>query len=168
MYAICAGIGFDLSYPDKIALTYLIQHTGQIQVISWWRHQFTDHRWIPLIKASDAELWCFVWSAPQPAVGQTLETPVIWDAILLIMMFYAWLTGRGQFIRAHQHISSHESREAFAIARVPSLGIPPQLVLDLLLGPQRTQEDCHWEGPVGVGTPQNVHVSLVGDLKLKL
>ena len=24
----------------------------------------TRHRWIPLIKASDAELWCFLWSAP--------------------------------------------------------------------------------------------------------
>ena len=23
------------------------------------------HRWIPLTKASDAELWCFLWSAPE-------------------------------------------------------------------------------------------------------
>ena len=38
-----------------------------------WRHfcvtgtlcgEFTDHRWIPLTKASDAELWCFLSSAP--------------------------------------------------------------------------------------------------------
>ena len=41
-------------------------------LLSWWRHQvetfsallalcgeFTGHRWIPLTKASDAELWCF-------------------------------------------------------------------------------------------------------------
>ena len=26
--------------------------------------EFTSHRWIPLTKTSDAELWCFVWSAP--------------------------------------------------------------------------------------------------------
>ena len=26
--------------------------------------QFTGHRWIPLTKASDTELWCFLWSAP--------------------------------------------------------------------------------------------------------
>ena len=26
--------------------------------------QFTGHRWIPLTKASDAERWCFLWSAP--------------------------------------------------------------------------------------------------------
>ena len=27
--------------------------------------EFTGHRWIPLTKASDAELWCFLWSAPE-------------------------------------------------------------------------------------------------------
>ena len=26
--------------------------------------EFTGHRWIPLTKASVAELWCFLWSAP--------------------------------------------------------------------------------------------------------
>ena len=26
--------------------------------------EFTGHRWIPLTKASHAELWCFLWSAP--------------------------------------------------------------------------------------------------------
>ena len=25
--------------------------------------EFTGHRWIPLTKASDVELWCFLWSA---------------------------------------------------------------------------------------------------------
>ena len=25
---------------------------------------FTGHRWIPFTKASDAEIWCFLWSAP--------------------------------------------------------------------------------------------------------
>ena len=27
--------------------------------------EFTGHRWIPLTKASDAEFWCFIWSAPE-------------------------------------------------------------------------------------------------------
>ena len=26
--------------------------------------EFTGHRWIPHSKASDAELWCFLWSTP--------------------------------------------------------------------------------------------------------
>ena len=45
----------------------------------------TGHRWFPLTKASDAGLWCFLWSPPEQAVKQTIETPVIWDAIALIL-----------------------------------------------------------------------------------
>ena len=35
--------------------------------------EFTGHQWIPLTKASDVELWCFLWSAPE----QTLEQNII-------------------------------------------------------------------------------------------
>ena len=59
---------------------------------SWWRHQMetffrvTGHLWaefiVHLIKATDAELGCFLWFTPE----QTIETPVIWDAIALVMM----------------------------------------------------------------------------------
>ena len=42
-------------------------------------------RWIPLTKASDAELWCFRWSAIEQMVEQTIETPVIVDTIAVIM-----------------------------------------------------------------------------------
>ena len=45
----------------------------------------SGHQWIPLTKASDAELLCFLWSAPEQTVEQTIETPVIWDGITLIM-----------------------------------------------------------------------------------
>ena len=30
--------------------------------------EFTGHRWIPRTKTSDAELWCFLWSAPEQTV----------------------------------------------------------------------------------------------------
>ena len=67
--------------------------------VTWWRHQMETffrvtgplwgesnrHWWIPLTKASDAELWCFIWSEPEQTVEQTIETPVIWDAVALIM-----------------------------------------------------------------------------------
>ena len=66
---------------------------------TWWRHQMetfsalliplweesTCQRWIPLTKSSDSELWCFLWSVPEQRVVQTIETPVILDAIALIM-----------------------------------------------------------------------------------
>ena len=45
----------------------------------------TSHEWFPLTRASDAELWCFLWSAPKQEAEQTTETPVIWDAIAPIM-----------------------------------------------------------------------------------
>ena len=46
-------------------------------------------RWIPLTKANDAELWC-LWSAPEQTIEQTIETPVIRDAIALIMTSLWW------------------------------------------------------------------------------
>ena len=36
---------------------------------------------------TDAEIWDFLWSAPEPTVVQTMKTPVIWDAIVLIIAF---------------------------------------------------------------------------------
>ena len=47
--------------------------------------EFTGHRWIPLIKASDAELWCFISYVPEQAAEQTIVRPVNWDTIALIM-----------------------------------------------------------------------------------
>ena len=40
----------------------------------------TGQRWVPLIKASDAEIWCLIWSAPQQRLSKQsrcrwFETP---------------------------------------------------------------------------------------------
>ena len=73
----------------------LIVHDDVIK----WKHfprswpymgEFTGHRWIPLIEASDAELWSFLWSAPEQIVEQTIETPMIWEVIALIMTSLYW------------------------------------------------------------------------------
>ena len=45
----------------------------------------TGHRWIPLTKASDAELWYFLWFVREQTVQQTTESPVIWGTIARIM-----------------------------------------------------------------------------------
>ena len=37
--------------------------------------KFTGHQWIPRTKASDAELWCFLWSAPEKLLN---KQPWIW------------------------------------------------------------------------------------------
>ena len=46
---------------------------------TWWRHQ---------MKASDAELWRFLWFMPEQMFEQTIEMQVIWDAIALILMLF--------------------------------------------------------------------------------
>ena len=45
------------------------------------------HRRSPLTKASDTGLWDFLWSALEQPFEQIIETPVILDAIVLIMGF---------------------------------------------------------------------------------
>ena len=50
----------------------------------------TGHRWIPLTKTSNAELWCFLWCAPEQKAEQTVQVLVIWDAMALIMTSLWW------------------------------------------------------------------------------
>ena len=61
---------------------YIEQYNTHYDVINWiylsryWpfvRGKFTGHRWIPLTKAHDAELWRFLWSAPE----QTVEYKIL-------------------------------------------------------------------------------------------
>ena len=52
--------------------------------------EIIGHQWIPLVNASDAELWCFLWSAPEQTLEHTIRTPVILDAIVLIMTSLKW------------------------------------------------------------------------------
>ena len=64
--------------------------------------EFTGHRWIPLTKASDAQLWHFLWSAPEQMVVQTIETPVICDlrchfAHYDIPVMYFWINIKMMF-----------------------------------------------------------------------
>ena len=81
-------IAFGISVCDQQGALYLVQC-----IRMWYDDVFNEtfsRNWplvqeIPLTKASDAELWCFLWPAPEQTVTQTIETPVIWDAIVLII-----------------------------------------------------------------------------------
>ena len=42
---------------------------------------------VTFTKASDTELWCFLWCSFEQAVEQTVQMPVIWDAMALIATF---------------------------------------------------------------------------------
>ena len=48
--------------------------------------EFTGHRWIPLTKASDAELSCFLWSVPEKTGWANHRDLVIWGANALVVM----------------------------------------------------------------------------------
>ena len=66
------------------------QRASNAENISIWlrHHDFSDFPVADnrsLAKASDAELWCFLWSVSEQKFEQTIETPVIWDAIAPIM-----------------------------------------------------------------------------------
>ena len=43
--------------------------------------EYIGHRWIPLTKASTAELWFFPWWAPEQTAEKAVEMLVIWDAL---------------------------------------------------------------------------------------
>ena len=86
-----------VSHHQNLFLTHSVRHqlpgvhmmtssNGNIlRVTGPLREEFIGHRWIPLTKASNAELWCFLWSGPDQTVKKTIETLVKWDAIFLIM-----------------------------------------------------------------------------------
>ena len=59
--------------------------------------EFTGHRRIPLTKASDAELWCFLWSAPwidgwvnNRGAGDLRRHRAHYDVIMMKLFVY-WL-----------------------------------------------------------------------------
>ena len=55
--------GLMLIFPSRV--TMMTSSNGNIfRVTGHLCGEFTGHRWIPGTKASDAELWCFLWSAP--------------------------------------------------------------------------------------------------------
>ena len=73
--------GYSRAFCTFFGRSYII-HDDVIK----WKHfhvtghlcgEFTGHRWIHRTKASDAVLWCFLWSAPEQTVEQTIVRPVV-------------------------------------------------------------------------------------------
>ena len=68
----------------------------------------TGHRWIPLTKASGAELWCFLWSAPwingcvnNRDVGNLRRHRAHYDVI--VMMYDLWNNRHGD-VKTRKHL----------------------------------------------------------------
>ena len=60
---------FEVTYNIFIFYLFLTMMTSSngnfFRVTGHMCGEFTEPRWIPRKKASDAELWCFLWSAPE-------------------------------------------------------------------------------------------------------
>ena len=63
--------------------------------------EFTGHRWIPLTMASDAELWYFLWSAPERSRHRWFETPSrsLWRYCNAIIIFAAGIRCQHNHLR---------------------------------------------------------------------
>ena len=65
------GINMRLSHFQWSMMT---SSNGNIFRITWLLAicggEFTGHRWILRTKASDADLWCFLWSAPKKRLSK--------------------------------------------------------------------------------------------------
>ena len=55
-YSFCLNYNIHMMTPSNGNIFHVTGHLCR---------EFTSHRWIPLTKGSDAELWCFLWSAPE-------------------------------------------------------------------------------------------------------
>ena len=67
----------------KYMMTSLKRNAFRVTGPLWG--ESTGDRWLPLTKASDGDIGCFRWFTTEQAFEQTIPTPVIWDAIALIM-----------------------------------------------------------------------------------
>ena len=78
----------DYLFPLNVTMT---SSNGNIfRVTSPLCVEFTGHRWFPLTKANDAEVWCFLWSAEHTveltwALGETAR----WLQLQLIIVIMA-------------------------------------------------------------------------------
>ena len=63
---------------------------GSIRVTGPLWGESTSHRWIPLTKANDAELWYFLWSTPEQMVEQTIAGDLIRQLCSLWRHYNTW------------------------------------------------------------------------------
>ena len=60
----CCNVPYIRCNPGTMRQVMMTSSNGNIlRVTGHLCGEFTGHRWIPRTKASDAELWCFLWSA---------------------------------------------------------------------------------------------------------
>ena len=119
------------------------------------------HRWIPLAKASDVELWCFLWSAPEQTVNK--QSRRRWFEEPLRSLWRHWLRRNSVWIfilsshgvvkhsklqsRFDQCLLLNEDSSSDSLLFLFSATIPHVLYICLkiyLFVPYVTQSSHHW------------------------
>ena len=95
------------TWPKRSYACMLMSSNGNIfHITGPLRGESTGHRWIPLTKASDAELWCFLlicawsnsWAKNRDASDlrchrNHYEVAVMWIFVVEVLSFVLWVTG---------------------------------------------------------------------------
>ena len=90
--------------------------------------EFTGHWWIPLTEASDAGLWCFLWSTPNKRLskqswGRWFETPsrTLWrhcnDLISYHTLMISWLSPNGAYMLLYSRIQCLFSEKHLSLSQ---------------------------------------------------
>ena len=66
----CLKNATSLSRWPSVSFMMTSSHGTIFRVTGFLCGEFTGHRWIPLTTASDTELWCFLWSAPEQKLSK--------------------------------------------------------------------------------------------------
>ena len=61
----CIFVKLSCIFPGAPLNMMTPSHGNIFRVTGLLCGEFAGHRWIPLTKASDSELWCFLWSVPE-------------------------------------------------------------------------------------------------------
>ena len=77
----------DSIHDDVINWKYFPRYLPFVRGIHW-SHVNSPHKGP---KARDAELWCFLWSAPEQTAKPTVQMLVIWDAMAIILTSLQWM-----------------------------------------------------------------------------
>ena len=59
-------------------------------IINEFHMMAISHWWVPLARASNTKLWCFLWCAREQTAEQTVQMLVIRDAMTLMMASLWW------------------------------------------------------------------------------
>ena len=66
--ALISYIYISCFHDDVIKWKHVLRHWLLCGEFTGDCGEFTGHQWIPLTQTSEAELWCFLWSAPEQMV----------------------------------------------------------------------------------------------------